>query len=370
MGHYVVGPTSAQNRVGKQIWVPDNPQDLEPGTGNPGTPAPQPQAPSGPSLGTSRTANTPGQGLADKIFGQTPTDYEGTFKSGYANLGQPASGYNPNVTIAGTQALADSFADRVLSKTGSLPTEDQVRQFVAQNLTSGFAQKFIQGIPKDQIDGLTDQYLQGNPDALTNPGTQTAEQKRLDGLKTQLDTIYSTGKDNLVSGYDSTVFNPAKTRAADDLAGQGMLTNPNSRYNLNVIEANRGKDLQSGLNTLESARASGQVDLGKTIEDLLQKNADRAQSSYQFNKNFNANQDATFFNQGLQRQQMDLAGQIGRAQANGQSNNGFAGAGGGALSGAASGAYVGSVVPGLGTAVGAGIGGIAGGLMGYLGSKR
>lgn len=275
---------------------------------------------------TRRTSNNKGVAdLINPIFGsvgeQAYKNYLPTINQGYQQLNQPLNedpGGRSEVARAAAEGLASSFADRVYQKTGSLPTEDQLRQFVSQSLTPGFAAKFIQGMPVDALNSMADQYLQGNPDALTNPGTQSAEQQRIMGLKDQLDKIYGAGKENLVSGYDSTVYGPAKTRAVNDLAGQGMLTNPNSRYTLDAIDANRGRDLQSGLNTLESNRASGQVDLGKTIEDLLQRNADRSQNSYQFNKTFNANEENTAFNQGIQRKSLDMAGQIGKAQANGQ----------------------------------------------------
>ena len=58
-----------------------------------------------------------------------------------------------------------------------------------------------------------------------------------------------------------------------------------------------------------------------------------------------------------------MAGEIGRRQAAGQSNDWLSGALGGGLSGAAAGT---SIMPGWGTA----IGGVAGSLLGYFGSKK
>lgn len=267
--------------------------------------------------------NSSNQGIADlisKIYNtEGARNYGNTFDQAYEGLGQPLHDNNRDeIYTEGTRALASSFADSVYKRTGSLPTEDQIRKFVGTNLTPGFAQKFITGMAPDQINGLTEQYISGNPDALTNPGTQSAEEQRLGGLKAQLDKIYDTGKQNYVSNYDETVYGPGKQRLANDLAGQGMLTQPNSRISLDALEGNRGRDLASGLNTLEGNRAAGQVDLGKSIEDLLQKDKDRSQNAYQFNQNFNANRDDTFFNQGLQRKQQGLAEQLGRLQAGSQ----------------------------------------------------
>jgi len=272
---------------------------------------------------TSRT--TRNQGVADLINPIYNTEgaraYGNTFDQGYEALGQPLRDNNrDDVYVGGTRALASAFADRVLAQTGSLPTEDQVRQFVASNLTPSFASKFIQGMAPDQINSLADEYIMGNPDALVNPGTlgaaKSAEEQRLMALTQQLDKVYNAGRSNLVAGYDDTVYGPAKQRAAEDLAGQGMLTSPNSRYTLDKIEGARGRDLASGLNTLESERARGTIDLSKTIEDLLQRNKDRSQNAYQFGKTFSANRDDTLFNQGLKRRELGVAERLGQAQAN------------------------------------------------------
>ncbi len=313
------------------------------------------------------------KGLAESIFGANdPQGYKGVVEQGYQNLGQALGDQNGPDSIARTrvateltQRLASTFADQILAKSGSLPSEDQIRQFVSQTLTPGLATQFIQGtLNPDKIVGIIRDYFVGNPDALVNPGVQStqqsAEERRLSGLKDQLDKIYNAGRENLVSGYDTQVYGPAKQRAVNDLSSQGILTNPNSRYTLNAIEANRGRDISTGLNTLEGQRAAGNVDLSTTIENLLQKNADRSQNAYQFGKNFNFNQENTAFNQGLQRQQLDLADQLGRLQA-GQGGNGLSRALGGGLSGAAGGSAFGP----WGTAIGGGLGA----LVGYLGSK-
>lgn len=269
-----------------------------------------------------RDATNAGAGdLANRIYHTDEArKYGNVFDQGYQSLSQPLRDNNrDDVYVGGTRSLASAFADRVFQQTGYLPTEDQVRQFVAQNLTPTFAQKFILGIPPDQINTIADEYIKGNPDALINPGVQgaqkSAEEQRLMSLTQQLDKIYNAGRENLVSGYDDTVYGPGKARVANDLAGQGMLTQPNSRYALGELEANRGRDLRSGLNQLEGERAAGTIDLSKAIEGLLQQNKDRAQNAYQFGKTFNAGRDDAFFNQGLQTRGLDLASQIGKAQA-------------------------------------------------------
>lgn len=281
-----------------------------------------------PNIDRSRTdrpyvsSNQGAKTLADSIFNDTNSqDYGNTFDTAYQNLNQPLHDANrAPLYTAGTRALAESFTDQVYKQTGSLPTEDQIRQFVGSTLTPAFAQKFITGIAPDQITSMASDYIKGNPDALTNPGTvsaaQAAQNQYETGLTGQLDKAFEAGKQNLVSGYDTNVYGPQKTQAVNDLAGQGMLQNPNSRYTLNALDANRSRDLTSGITSLAGAQAQGQVGLDTTIQDILQKNADRAQNAYQFGKTYNAAQDNTAFNQGLQTRALGMADTIGKLQAN------------------------------------------------------
>lgn len=315
----------------------------------------QPSRPSSSSYGGLQIgADTNGKsGLFTNIYGSNPQDYAGVFNQGYQNLGQPGMGHDA-VVANGTHDLASAYIDSVFQKTGSLPSEQDVRGFVADNLTPGFTQKYIQGMPKDQINALANQYVSSNAASPSTAG--------ISGLSNQLDKAFEAGKQNLVSGYDTSVYGPQKTQAVNDLAGQGMLQNPNSRYTLNALDANKSRDLASGLTTLEGARAQGQVGLDTTIQSLLQENANRAQNAYQFGKTYNANQDNTAFNQGLQTRQLSLADTLGKLQANGQSNNGLAGA----FGGAATGALAGSAAGGIGAIPGAFLGAAGG----YFSTKR
>lgn len=273
------------------------------------------------------SSNQSAQDFANKLFGGNALDYRNVFNQGYDNLGHPISEDTPvngnqdprgTVTTEGIRALATAFADRVYQKTGTLPSEDAMRSFVASTATPKFAADFIQGVAPDKINAIADNYLIGNPDALNTPGTQSANALQNADLQKSFDTAYNAGEQNLVNSYNNDVYNPAKTKTADDLAGQGMLTNPNSRYALNQVEANKGRDITSGLNVLAGNKAAGQVDIAKTLADLQQQNLNRAQSAYQFGQTFNANQDNTAFNQGLQRKGLDIASQIGKLQAGNQ----------------------------------------------------
>lgn len=325
------------------LWRPDQPQQ-QPAA------AIAPPSYGGLKIGEDTTGN---KALFEKTYGTNPQDYAGVFSQGYQNLNQPGTGHEA-VVANGTHDLASAYIDSVLQKTGSLPSEADIRGFVADNLTPSFTQKYILGMPKDQINALANQYVSSNTAGPAPAG--------ITGLSDQLDKAFEAGKQNLVSGYDQSVYGPQKTNTVNDLAAQGMLNNPNSRYALNALEANKSRDLASGMTSLEGARAGGQVNLATTIQDLLQKNADRAQNAYQFGKTFNANQDNTAFNQGLLSRQLSLADTIGRAQANGQNNNGLSGALGGGVSGAGAGAAFGPW--------GAAAGGIGGAILGYASTKK
>lgn len=294
----------------------------------------------------------------------SPQDYTAMINNAFVNLGQPADAPDrQDITNNFIRSLSSSFVDRYHTQTGRVPTADQVKQFVSQNASGANASRFIQDqLNPDKINTISDQYLQGNPNVTADPNAQSAEQQRILSLNDQLDKAYKAGSENYVNSYDQNIYNPNKARTTNDLAGQGMLTNPNSRYSLDQIDANRGRDLSSGLNTLASNRAAGSVDLGKTIEGLLQSQQGINNQSSQFNRTFNANQDQNYFNQGLQNRALSMGQQIGQLQAAGQSNNGLSGGLGGGIGGAAAGSAFGPW--------GAGIGGLAGLLGGYFGTKK
>lgn len=322
-------------------------------------------------LGSSTRKRSPEQikSVNDQIVGlygnNQAQDYLPTINNAYTNLGQPADDWDRSDTTGKfVTSLASTFVDRVYEKTGSLPTEDQIHSYVAQNANGANASKFIQnGFNTDQMYNAADDYLNSNPDALTNPGTKSAAEQRILSLNDQLDKAYNSGAQNYVSSYDQNVYGPNKQRTANDLAGQGMLGQPNSRYSLDQVDANRGRDISSGLNTLAGERAKGSVDLGKTIENLLQSQQGINNQASQFNKTFNAGRDDTYFNQGLQNRGLTIAQHLGQLQAAGQKNDGVAGALGGGLSGAGSGAMVGGPWGAL-------IGGVGGSALGYFGSKK
>lgn len=278
-----------------------------------------PQATQGGTAGGSPTQG-PRQDFMSSINGISPQDYAGTVDSGYENLGQPSKDPGTGrdqVTFSAVSALAKAFVDRFHQKGGKLPDEDAVKSFVAQTLTPGFAQKFIVGgISPDQINAnVVDPYLQDNAGKIGLGGDAGTTESRILGLNDQLDKVYETGKNKFLE--DTTAnYGAQKQGLVNDLAGQGMLTQPNSRVSLDSLEANKNKSVASGLNALAGQKAAGALDLGTTIENLLQKQQEIGNQNSQFNKTYNAGREDTYFNQGLQNRQISLADTLGRLQAN------------------------------------------------------
>lgn len=300
----------------------------------------------------------------------SPQDYLGTINSAFSNLGQPGNDSDrQNITNNYIRSLSSSFVDRFHSQTGQTPTADQVKQFVAQNATQGNAMKFVQNqLNPDQMNALSDQYIQSNPNLAINPN-QLPGQALTNQLQNYADQQYQTGVQNLQNDVQNQYI-PQKQGIVEDLAAQGTLTSPNSRYSLDALEANKNKMLTQGTAQLASQRAQTGLGLGLTGAQMGQDMQKFNQQLGLANRQFANQQDVQTQNYGLMNRQIGLAGQLGQQQAAGQANNGFSGAAGGALTGAGSGAMIGSAFPGIGTAIGAGIGGLVGGLGGYFGSRR
>jgi hypothetical protein len=311
-------------------------------------------------------AKNPYQSLTDKIYGRNPQDYAGVFSTARENLGQPSGGDNAIIS-GGTQALAEQFVNRVLQKTGRLPSEDQVRGFVSENLNSTFAEKFIKGINNDQlISNYVDPYLNEKPEILADPNAAknaaTAEEQRILGLNKQLDELYGLGKEKTTQDIED-AYGLQKRNVVNDLAGQGMLTQPTSRLTLNELEASKGKSLSQALASLAGDRARGSLDLSKTIETLLANERGAKEQSRQFGMDYGLRKRATgaaeeesAFNRRIAQQQIDLAKKLGQMQANASKPNLFSSA----LGGATGGATIGSKFGVPGALIGAGAGGLAG----------
>ena len=263
--------------------------------------------------------------LREKVFGQTPTDYRGTFQQGFETLGQTGE-VNPNVVTNGTIALADAFIEQMQKQTGKLPSEDQVRQFVATTLDRGFASEFIRGIPKDSIvSNYVSPYLKSNINEL-NPSTETNSLEkeiasRNSGLSARLDDLFNRAT-NTVSGRINREFNDQRGRAIEEEAALGRLRSPVSIPTIARIDENRNRSLSDAFGQLAGQRASGEMDLSKTIEGILAGERRAKEQGNQFNQELGLRRDMLKDQRnqyqdslGLQRQQIGLAERIGKMQA-------------------------------------------------------
>lgn len=250
----------------------------------------------------------------EALGSDNPQQYGGTFNQAYKNLGQPGEGHE-GVIGSGTQELADAFIDRFHEKNGSLPTAAQVKDFVSSNLDSGYASNYIKGtLNRDQIKSqMVDPYVQAN--GLGQGPDQTGVTQRMNDLNSKLEQYYGGASQYAQDAIDRE-YNKQKINVANDLAGAGVLSSGVSRYSLNDLEGQRGQANASAQASLASQKAAGQVDLSKTIENILagqrglQQGANQFQQNLQFSKNQYQNQ------QDLQNRQLDLASQLGKAQAN------------------------------------------------------
>lgn len=244
----------------------------------------------------------------------SPQDYTSTINSAFVNLGQPGDDTNRGqITNNYVRSLSSSFVDRYHSQTGQIPTADQVKQFVAQNATQGNAMKFVQNqLNPDQMNALADQYIQSNPSSATSgqlPGQALTNQ-----LQGFADQQYQTGVQNLQNDVQNQYI-PQKQGLVNDLAAQGMLQNPNSRYSLNALEGDKNRMLNQGITQLANQRAGAGLNVGLQGAQMGQQNQQFNQQLGLANRQFGNQQDIQAQNYGLMNRQMGLASELGRQQA-------------------------------------------------------
>ena len=207
--------------------------------------------------------------LVEKPYGgQSP--YSDTFGQAYQNLEQPFNPNDPNqsrVAIGGTQTLASNFVDEFYKKFGKLPTEDQMKSFVGENLTPSFAQKFIQGLNTDQIvSQYVKPYVTANEqDLASGAGITTANPQ--DELQKRVDALYGKAREAIPMQAED-YWNPQKAKVAQDLAAQGLLNQPVSRLTFNQLEGGKQWSITEALAGLAGQQAGGEIDLAKTLAGL------------------------------------------------------------------------------------------------------
>ncbi len=204
--------------------------------------------------------------------GETPLAFKGIFRKGGEELDQ--FDINDEVITSGTRELAESFVDRFLEKTGNLPSEEQVNDFVAENLTSSFAREFILGAtPRAQTKSkIVDPFLEkqgiiGGGGALS-PGQI---QERALGLTDRLKQILGQVEEFGVSSINRQ-FDPLERRVVSEEASRGRLRQPVARREgapIQQIRRQRQEAISGLKGSLAGQRFGTEVDLAKFIEELL-----------------------------------------------------------------------------------------------------
>lgn len=297
-------------------------------------------------------------------------DYLPTINNAYVNLGQPGMDTDREDTTGKfVTSLASTFADKFYEKTGNLPTEDQMRTYVAANANSMNASKFVQNqFNTDHMYANAEDYIKSNPDITKNPNADADLQKQMQGLNQQVTDLYGKAGESISNSIDAGFAEPRR-QAISDEAALGRLRSPASIPNIAGVDTAREQAKGQAMAGLYGQQAGASLDIGKTVEGLLANERRAGEQVQQFGQSYGlANRKLaddlynSDYTRGLETKKLDLAGQLGRQMADGQKNDGIGGALGGATSGASAGASFGPW--------GALIGGVGGGLMGYFGSKK
>lgn len=133
-------------------------------------------------------------------------------------------------------------------------------------------------------------------------------------LAKRLDQIYGTAKDVGIQNIEDQ-FIPARRKAISEEANLGRLRSPASIPILGRLDEAKAKSQGQLFGQLATQRAAGEVDLSKTIENILN-------NKYQFGEDLKLRRDTLGenvrqFNEGqaLEREGLSLAERLGRIQA-------------------------------------------------------
>ena len=267
------------------------------------------------------------QDVTNKIFGGM--EYADVFREAYKNLNQPNA--PEDIISGGTTQLADNFIERVYEKTGDFPSESQVRDFVAANLTPSYAEKYIKGtITNDSTkSGLVDPYLSINSDVFLDKGRVAQDQlqaetaKRTeDVLQRRLDSLFGVQSENVTRRINDLFADTRKQALEEEAALGSRLTSPASILTSSRIDEGRMKATSDALAQLASSQAAGQLDVTKAIEGGLAAERRAGEAGQQFrqelglkNRLFNLEEEDRYYKRGQEKEALGVAERVGKAQA-------------------------------------------------------
>lgn len=219
--------------------------------------------------------------LTDKIYGGSPGDYNEVFKKAYTNLGQSPE-TNFGVVVSGTKELSEAYIERYQKRTGQLPSEDQVKEFVSANLTPHYAQQYITGeLPNRSAtySKYVDPYLSENgiddiaskPTDQNMPGGPNSIEGGIMGLSGRVKDLYDQTFNTGVDRFNRLYAAP-RQQAVEEEAVLGRLRSPVSadpNSPIGQVDTRKANSISDLAGTLSSSQASGGVDLAKTIQNLM-----------------------------------------------------------------------------------------------------
>lgn len=268
-----------------------------------------------------------GIGGPQPLFDTNPLDaYKPVYEQAWRNiLGQPDPVPLPQGEVrSGTAALIGNFQKQFAAIVGRTPTEEETNDFVNQALTPSYAAKVLQGgDASGDIARSVKNYVDLSPEinAERTKSLLDAEQKRQEeagsGLSKKLETLAGEQRGSLAQQI-SDLYNPIRSRTITEQARLGRLQSPVSNVNLRKVDEMQGKAISSGLSNFAGQQFGAEVDIAKSIQNILENEKNRAQQNYQFQQNLGLQRDATRQQQENNLMQYNLANQLGQAQARAQ----------------------------------------------------
>lgn len=240
-----------------------------------------------------------------------PAQFRGIFSKASTNLGQPGEGLGnfEGYLRSGTQELAEAFVDRYFEKTGKLPAPEVINNFIGQNLTTGYAQKYITSeIPRDVIKSqMVDPFIDTMEIPSDKPAEQTPQVSSPEFMSRIADLYENVGQSEAENIRQA--FAPSMKRAIEEEAAAGRLRSGVSYGRDSAIqktrenEANAIKDLFSNI---ARERAGGELQATLADRGFSQQDKELAQRAGEFTKTLGLNRQKLLQDQNRYDDQMNM----------------------------------------------------------------
>ena len=218
-------------------------------------------------------SQTARQKLISGSIGDDPQQYRGVVREVYQQMtpGQAGEVEFMNQANAGqvsnmTTGLANNFIDRYMEKNnGALPTEAQVNDFVAKNMTTGNAKRMLTGqMPDATIKAeLVDPHL----NTITPPSTDMGATAPDTGLAKRMDDLYAQALGYGERKIDERYI-PLKQKMVDEEAALGRLRSPSSIVPLSGLEESRQGEKSDLYAQMAGNRIGNEMGLAQQLADI------------------------------------------------------------------------------------------------------